>query len=299
MSSLSNASAATRAGLAYGVGGFAFWGVMPLYWHALAAAGPWEVMAHRILGAAVLAGLILWARRRLPALWQALKSSATQRDLAISTLLIAGNWTCFVWAVLAGKTLEASLGYYMCPLVSVAIGTFVLKERLTRAQMAAIGLAGAGVLALLIGLRILPWVSLFLATSFAVYGYIRKRVRVEALDGLFVETAASVPPALAVLYFLSHPSHTGTEWALLAFAGPVTLVPLLFYTESARRLRLSTLGILQYIAPSVQLLIAAFVFHERVTVPHLIAFGAIWTGIVIFTADSLRRERPLPEPVEV
>ncbi|MFO1186584.1 MAG: EamA family transporter RarD [Alphaproteobacteria bacterium] len=213
----------------------------------------WEVMAHRILGAAMLAGIILWVRGRLPTVWRALKSPAVARDLAISTFLIAGNWTCFVWAVLAGKTLEASLGYYMCPLVSVAIGTIVLKEQLSRAQIVAIGLAAVGVLALLVGLRMLPWVSLFLATSFAVYGYIRKRVQVEALDGLFfVETAASVPPALAVLYF-SHPTHTGTEWALLLFAGPVTLVPLLFYTESARRSRLSTLGILQYIAPSVQL----------------------------------------------
>jgi chloramphenicol-sensitive protein RarD len=160
--------------------------------------------------------------------------------------------------------------------------------------MAAIALAAAGVLVLLIGLRILPWVSLFLATSFAAYGYIRKRVRVEALDGLFVETFACVPPSLAVLLFMSHPVHSTTEWGLLLFAGPVTLLPLLFYTESARRLRLSTLGILQYLAPSVQLLIAALVFHELVTAPHFIAFGAIWAGILIFTWDSIRRERRAP-----
>ena len=294
---MNNQSPPVRAGLAYGIAAFAFWGVMPLYWHALIAAGPWEVMAHRVLGAAVIAGLILWFRKRLPGLVRSLQSRAVQRDLAISTLLIAGNWTCFVWAVLAGKTLEASLGYYMCPLVSVAIGTFILKEKLTRAQIAAIALAAAGVLALLIGLRMLPWVSLFLATSFAVYGYIRKRVHVEALDGLFVETAASVPPALAILFLMSHPAHTATEWGFLLFAGPVTLLPLLFYTECARRVRLSTLGILQYLAPSIQLLIAAFVFHERVTVPHLIAFGAIWIAIAVFTWDSLRRDRP--EPVEV
>jgi chloramphenicol-sensitive protein RarD len=288
-----------RAGLAYGLAGFTVWGASPIYWHALAAAGPWETLAFRIVGTAIIAGLVLGLRKRLPALGQALRGRAVRRDLALSTLLIGGNWLCFVWAVMAGRVLEASLGYYLSPLVSVAIGAAVLKERLSRAQWVAIACAGAGVASLLIGLKLLPWISLFLAVSFGLYGYIRKRVAVDAMEGLWVETMLWLAPSVGALIWLPQHAHSRSEWSLLVLAGPITLLPLLFYTQSARRLRLSTLGILQYLAPTMQFAIAVLVFHEAVTISHLIAFGAIWLGIGIYTADSLRRERSSSKPATV
>jgi chloramphenicol-sensitive protein RarD len=283
-----------RAGLGYGLAGFFMWGLSPLYWRALVAAGPWEVLAYRIVGTVIIAAFMLGFRKRLLGLLRALRNSRIRRDLALSTLLIGGNWLCFVWAVMAGRTLEASLGYYLCPLVTVALGAVLLKEKLSRAQLAAIGLAAAGVGVLLVGLKVLPWISLFLATSFALYGYIRKRVEVDALEGLFVETVLWLAPSLGLLFFLPHVPHTGGEWGLLILAGPFTLLPLLLYTQSARRLRLSTLGFIQYTAPTIQFLLAALVFGERVTAPHLFAFAAIWVGILIFTWDSIRRERRSP-----
>jgi chloramphenicol-sensitive protein RarD len=292
-----NAHPSVRAGLAYGLAGFFMWGLSPLYWRALVAAGPWEVLAYRIVGTVIIAAFMLGFRKRLPELLRALRTPRIQRDLAFSTLLIGGNWLCFVWAVMAGRTLEASLGYYLCPLVTVALGAILLKEPLSRAQLVAIGLATVGVGVLLVGLKILPWISLFLATSFAAYGYIRKRVQVDALEGLFVETGLWLAPSIGVLFFLPHVPHAAGEWGLLVLAGPFTLLPLLFYTQSARRLRLSTLGFIQYTAPTMQFLIATLVFHERVTAPHLIAFAAIWAGILIFTWDSIRRERPAPVEV--
>lgn len=292
-------TATLRAGIVYGLAGFAIWGLSPLYWRALIAAGPYEVMGHRILGTAVIAGLILAYRKRIPALLNALRARSVQRDLMISTLLIGGNWLCFVWAVMVGRTLETSLGYYMCPLVSVALGAIVLKEPLSRGQLIAIGCAAAGVGVLLIGLHMLPWISVFLATSFGAYGYVRKRVKVDAMEGLWVETMLWLPLAVGALFWVPPHPHTATMWTLLVLAGPFTLLPLLFYTQSARRVRLSTLGFLQYVAPTLQFSLAVFVFKEPVTVWHLAAFAAIWLGIAIFTWDSVRREQRRVAAVEV
>lgn len=292
-------NATLRAGIAYGIGGFGIWGTAPIYWHALKAAGPWEVMVYRIVGTALLAAVVLALRHRFVGLGRSIKEKSVQRDLLLSSLLIGGNWACYVWAVMAGRILEASLGYYLCPLVSIALGVFLLKEPITRAKLVAIALAGAGVGALMIGLGVLPWVPLFLAISFGLYGFVRKRVAVEAMEGVFIETLIWMVPSFVLLWFLPNTGrHTSVEWSLLLLAGAFTLLPLVFYTESARRVRLTTLGFLQYIAPTLQLLCAVLLYNETVTRAHVFAFAAIWLGIAIFTWDSLRRMRAPVKPAE-
>ncbi len=231
---------------------------------------------------------------------RSLHDPRVRRDLLFSSLLIGANWTCFVWAVMSGRVIETSLGYYLCPLVMIALGVFVLKETITPAKIAAVGLAAVGVASLMFGLHVLPWVPVFLAVTFGLYGFVRKRVAINALEGVFVETMFWLVPSLAVLWFLPHAGHhTGTQWGLLLFAGPFTLLPLVCYTQSARRVRLTTLGFLQYTSPTLSLLLAVFVFHEPLTRAHMIAFAAIWLGIAIFTWDSARAVKPAQKALEV
>ena len=281
-----------RGGLIFAVSGFSIWGTAPIYWRALSHLGPAEVMAHRIVGTAIIAAIVLVFRKRIGTLIATLRTHPNvRRDLLISTLLIGANWVCFVWAIMNGHTLESSLGYYLAPLVMAWIGAILLREPITPAQFIALGCAAAGIAALLIGLRMLPWISVVLAVTWSLYGYVRKRVAIEAMEGLFVETLLWLPACLGVLFFIPTRATGAQDWMLLLFAGPYTLLPLWFYTEGARRLRFTTLGFLQYLAPTLQALVATFVFHEKVTPSHIIAFAAIWFGIAIYSFDSIARER--------
>ena len=288
--------ARTRSGLLLGLGAYLLWGVLPIYFKALDHLLPTEIVAHRIVWSLIFLGTLVLLWKRWPAIRAGFGSIRVMATLALTAALIAINWLVYVWAVLNDHLLEGSLGYYLNPLVNVLLGVVVLKERLTRAQTFAVALAGAGVAVLALGAGDALWISLTLAGSFALYGFFRKVAPVESLEGLSIETAFLAPIALAWILWLegtgqgelmSDPLTT----FLIVLAGTATAVPLLLFTAAAKRLRYSTLGFLQYIAPSIQFLIAVLLFGEPLTTAHAICFGAIWSALVIFAVDGLRTGR--------
>ena len=242
-----------------------------------------------------LAALAAW--NRLPRLWSAFKSPKTLLALTASALLIAVNWGLFIWAVTADRIIDTSLGYYINPLVSFVLGVVWLGERLTKVQLIAIGLAVLGVVNQTIAVGYLPWVSLALAVSFGIYGLIRKTVPVESLEGLTVEAFILAPISLGYIVWLATSGsgaflHQGIRLdLLLVLAGPLTAVPLLLFAAGARLVRLSTMGFLQYLAPSISLLIAVFVYHEPFTHAHAITFALIWSALALVSWEALSRER--------
>jgi chloramphenicol-sensitive protein RarD len=270
--------------------------VLPLYFKALAHVSAAEIVAHRIVWSLLFLGALLTFAGRWRGIAVALRTPRVVLTLAASAILIATNWLIWVWAVNNGHVLEGSLGYYLNPLVNVLMGTLLLKEKLSRPQIGAVMLAAAGVAVLAWGAASGLWISLSLAASFATYGLLRKVVDVEALEGLSIETAMLTPIALGWIFWMNY-GHGGGgglgfdagTTALLIAAGAVTAIPLLLFTAAARRLPYSLLGFLQYIAPSMQFLFAVLVFGERLTIAHIICFGAIWTALAIFSLDTLRR----------
>ena len=290
-------AATRRAGLLFGLGAYLCWGVMPLYFKLIAQIAPTEIVAHRILWSLLFLGALATLWRRWPAIRAAATTGRVLTTMVATALLIAVNWLVYVYAVVSGHVLEGSLGYYLNPLVNVLLGVFILKERLSRPQIAAVVLAAAGVAILAAGAGSGLWISLTLAASFALYGFVRKIAPVDSLEGLSIETAILAPVALGWLIWLQAQgtigfTRFGTEIdLLLALGGAVTAIPLLMFTAAARRLPYSTLGFLQYIAPSLQFLLAVLAFGEPLTTAHLICFGAIWSALAIFTVDGWRLSR--------
>jgi len=292
-----------RSGLAMGFAAYALWGLLPLYIHALRAVPPLQFLAHRVLWSLVLVVVIVLLLRRGGALVAAARGR-TLAMLGLSAALIGVNWTVYIGAVDTGHVLEASLGYFITPLVNVALGVAVLGERLRMLQLAAIAVAAGGVITLALTGGGALWISLVLAISFALYGLVRKVAAIDALGGLTVETVLLGPPAAALLVHASMQGNaafgrdSGVD-LLLAFAGVATALPLLLFAAAARRLPLVTIGLLQYLAPSVQFLIAVLVFGERVAPIDWIAFPLIWAGCVIYGYDAVRAARvALVEPPE-
>jgi len=290
-------AATRRAGLLFGLGAYLCWGVMPLYFKLIAQIAPTEIVAHRILWSLLFLGALATLWRRWPAIRAAATTSRVLLTMIATALLIAVNWLVYVYAVVSGHVLEGSLGYYLNPLVNVLLGVFILKERLSRPQIAAVALAAAGVAILAAGAGSGLWISLTLAMSFALYGFLRKIAPVDSLEGLSIETAILAPVALGWLIWLQAQGTLGfTRFGtdidlLLALGGAVTAIPLLLFTAAARRLPYSTLGFLQYIAPSLQFLLAVLIFSEPLTTAHLVCFGAIWSALAIFTIDGWRQSR--------
>ena len=284
----------TRAGLLYGLGAYLLWGVLPLYFKALQHVAPTEIVAHRIVWSLLFLGLLVSVARRWPAIRAAVTTGKVLTTLAVTSLLIGINWLVYIYAVVSGHVLEGSLGYYLNPLVNVLLGVVLLKERLTRAQAFACLLAAAGVAVLAAGAGSGLWISLTLAASFALYGFLRKVAPVDSLEGLSIETAILTPIALGWVLWLQAQGTGGfgafgpSTDALLALGGAVTAIPLLLFTAAARRLPYSTLGFLQYIAPSLQFLLAVLAFGEPLTWAHVACFGAIWTALAIFSVEGLR-----------
>lgn len=277
-------------------GAYLLWGAFPIYFHALAGVAPAEVLAHRIAWSTLFMVALVTVMRRWGEVRRQLAPPGTVRVLALTAVLISTNWLVYIWAVGAGHVLEASLGYFVNPLVSVLLGVVFLKEPLSRWQQAAVGLAAVGVVALMIWLGRPPWVALTLAGSFALYGLLRKRVQVDAVTGLLAEVVVLLPFAAAwlawkgaagALAFGASPGIT----ALLASAGVITAVPLLLFGVGVRRLRLATIGLLQYVNPTAQFLIAVFLFGEPFSVAHGVAFGCIWVSLGLYTWDALGRSR--------
>ncbi|QPQ54853.1 EamA family transporter RarD [Allosphingosinicella flava] len=285
-----------RSGLWLGVAAYTIWGFLPAYFKLLAHVDPAELVAHRILWSLLFLAALLSAWKRWPKLAAALRTPKVVAILALTALLIGVNWLIYIWAVVNGHVLAGSLGYYLNPLVNILLGVAVLKERLTRPQMAAVALAGAGVAILAAGAGEGLWISLTLAFSFASYGLLRKIAPVEAVEGLSIETLILTPIALAWVMILQTRGTSGlgmdmTTTILLILSGAVTAIPLLLFTAAAKRLPYSTLGFLQYIAPSLQFLLAVFAYGERLTAAHMICFGLIWTALAIFAADGIRLGR--------
>lgn len=284
-----------RGGLLLGIGAYFLWGVLPLYIHLLKDVPSLQVLAHRVLWSLVLLIVIVAVLRRGPALLAAARGR-TLLGLVASALLIAVNWIVYIWAVQHDHVLEASLGYFINPLVNVALGMAVLGERLRRLQGVAIAVAALGVLALAASGGGALWISLTLAASFGTYGLVRKIIAIDALGGLTVETLLLAPFCLALLL---HAQAVGTgAWGqslrldlLLFFAGAVTAAPLLMFAAAARRMPYSTLGLLQYLAPTLQFLTAVLVFGEPLHPAHLITFALIWSGCALYAWDSLRASR--------
>jgi chloramphenicol-sensitive protein RarD len=276
---------------------FGFWGVIPVYFKAVAHVPAPELLAHRTFWSVILLLVLIVLGRRWSALRGALAQPRIWLLLGASTSLLAVNWLVFIWAITDGRVLETSLGYYINPLINVLLGVLVLRERLTPWQALAVALATIGVLNLTLQLGSIPWVSLTLAVSFGIYGLIRKTIRLNSIEGLFVETALVAPLALGYLIYLGATgtgalgAHDGTTDILLVLSGVVTALPLLAFASAARRLQYTTVGFFQYIAPTGHFLLAVFVYGEAFTGAHLVTFGLIWTALAIFTAHSLHAAR--------
>lgn len=291
-------TADSREGLLCAVGAFTLWGVYPFYFKALARVPPLEIVVHRILWSTlVLALLLLAARGGWAEVGRTLRDRRLLRGLLATTLLIATNWFAYVLAVTGGQVLDASLGYFMCPLVSVLLGVVFLKERLTRAQVVAVALAAAAVVMLVVALGVVPRMALFLAVSFGLYGLLRKRLPVGPTAALFLECVLLLPVALALLAWfaatgaLVGPAADPRTFLLLTLAGVVTVGPLLLFGLGAHRLRLSTVGLLQYITPSMLFLEGVLWFGEPLDPWRLAAFALIWAALALYTAEGWRAGR--------
>ncbi|MDB5698399.1 MAG: rarD [Alphaproteobacteria bacterium] len=290
--------ARARTGLFFGLGAYLSWGVLPLYFKALSHVFATEIVAQRLLWSLIFLAALLTLWKRWASLKAILLNPKLMLALSVTAVLIAINWLVYIWAVVNGHALAGSLGYYLNPLVNVLLGVVLLRERLTKPQIVAITLGAIGVLVLATSAGAIQhlWISLSVAISFGVYGYIRKIIPVEAIEGLAVETLLLSPFALAYVLWLQQQGQSGfgretSTDVLLILGGVITATPMLFFGAAARRLRLTTIGLLQYISPSLQFLIAVFVFGEKLTLPHLICFGFIWAALAIFAVDSARSGR--------
>jgi chloramphenicol-sensitive protein RarD len=285
-----------RTGFTYALGAYLLWGAFPIYFKALKPVPALEILSHRILWSAVfLAGLVTLARR-WPEYWFAFRSRRRLATYALSTALVTTNWLLYIWAVNAGRVLEASLGYFVNPLVNVLLGVVFLRETLRPRQAAAVALATLGVLVLVARVGAFPWVALALAFSFGGYGLVRKKADIDPVVGLLVETSLMAPLAALLIgaRALDGSGGLGRDLrvtALLLVAGVVTAVPLIWFAKGVRSLKLSTMGLIQYVTPTLQFLCAVVLFHEAFTRSHALAFGCIWVSLAVFSADALMHQR--------
>jgi len=283
-----------RAGVLYGAAAYAWWGLCPIYFKVVASVPALEVLAHRVVWSALLLAILIVLRGRLKTAVAVLRNRRTALTLLGTAALIACNWLIFIYAVAHDELLQAGLGYFINPLVSVLLGFVFLGERLRRWQKISVVLAAFGVGYLILAGGEVPFLGLTLAFLFGFYGLIRKKAPVDALTGLTIETLILSPAALVYLIYISTTGlgvFGGADSSinmLLASAGVITALPLLWFANAAHRLRLSTLGFLQYIAPTGQVLLACLAYGEPFTADHLIAFSAIWTALAIYSIDMVR-----------
>ncbi|MEH6562742.1 MAG: EamA family transporter RarD [Marinobacter sp.] len=290
----------TSKGVAYGLAAYTMWGCFPLYFALFEGVPAWEVVTHRVLWSCVFLAIIITFLKR----WQPVKTAlARPKKLGFvlgCAVLIAVNWGVYIYAVESRQVLQASLGYFLTPLVNVGLGMLVLKESISRLQVVAVALAAIAILYQLFLLGVVPWITLVLAFSFGTYGLLRKQVALDGLSGLFVETLLLLPVGILALAALSYAgaSHfsadTGTTLLLLS-SGIVTAIPLLAFAGAARRLRLSTVGFLMYINPTIQFLIALLVFSEPLSTEKLTSFVMIWVALGLYSWSAwVERAKPVP-----
>jgi chloramphenicol-sensitive protein RarD len=295
----------TRRGVLYGVGAYVLWGLFPLYWPLLKPAGAIEILAHRIIWSLVVVVAVLSARRQ----WAWIKQLKIQKIslLAVAAAIITVNWGTYIYAVNTGHTIEAALGYFINPLVSVLLGVIVLRERLRVWQWTAVGIGAIAVVILAVDYGRPPWIALTLACSFGTYGLLKKFAATPSAESLTVETAVLLIPALAYVLLQKNPSFTGHgtgHIALLVGAGVVTAVPLMMFNSAATRVPLTVIGMLQYLAPVLQFLIGLIVQHEEMPASRWIGFLLVWAALGILSVDALKaahenRRAKAPEPVPV
>lgn len=286
-----------KIGLLAAVSAYGVWALLTLYYAALSHVSPLEVVANRVVWSLVVVGVFFLVKQRWEEVWPVLRNKSAFRVLLLSSVLISINWLTYIWAVTNQQATEASLGYFILPLVNVAFGFIFLSERLSAFQWVAIGLAALAIVLQTIWLGELPIVSLVVALSFGGYGYLRKTVDVGPNLGLLVEVLLIAPFALGYLIYLQITGEAhlfagdGFTTTLLVLTGFATYFPLLWFSAAAKRLRLSTLGVLQYMNPTIQFLLAVFVLGEALTLDKFLTFCLIWLSVAIYTADSLYQSR--------
>ena len=284
-------------GFVFALSAYLLWGFLPLYMKAVAHIPAIEVVAHRVVWSVPVAGVVLLALGRTGDLKAALASPRTLAMAALTAAIITLNWGVYVWAIAVDRTVETALGYYINPLVTVTMGAVLLGEKLSRMQIFAIGLAVLAVGVLTIEAGGLPWVSLVLAISFAVYGYLRKTLPIGPSQGFFLEVLLLSVPCIAYILWLEiggtghFLADGGADIGLILLAGPVTAVPLILYAFGAKMLRISTIGIMQYIAPTMIAIIAVFVFDEPFGPQRMLAFALIWAALALYTWSMVSRAR--------
>ncbi|APX04731.1 MULTISPECIES: EamA family transporter RarD [Vibrio] len=286
-----------RQGVLLAVGAYTMWGIAPIYFKSIAEVSPLEILSHRVFWSFFLLAALLHFGRQWRSVRDIIKNKTKMMYLVSTAILVGANWLIFIWAVTSNHMLDASLGYYINPLINVLLGMVFLGERLRKLQWFAVALAACGVLVQLIVFGSVPVVAIALAMSFGFYGLLRKKVSVEAQTGLFIETLVMLPAASIFLFFIaSTPTSNMFEnpWqlnTLLIAAGVITTLPLLCFTGAATRLKLSTLGFFQYIGPSLMFLLAVLIYGEPFTSDKAITFAFIWGALVVFSFDGLRNNR--------
>ncbi|PHM44554.1 chloramphenicol resistance permease RarD [Xenorhabdus mauleonii] len=289
----------TAKGILYALGAYLIWGLAPIYFKQIQYVPPDEIVSHRVIWSVFFMVLLLTVTRHWRQVSAVLKKPKTLLLLGITAFMIASNWLTYIWAVNNNHMLEASLGYFINPLVSVLFAMLFLGERFRLMQWVAVGLAVTGVLIQLWQFGSIPVIGLYLATSFALYALIRKKLGIDAQTGMLIETIWVFPVALVYLLFFTHTptsnmlNNTISLNLLLVAAGIITTVPLLLFTAAASHLRLSTLGFFQYMAPTLMFLLATLVYGEKIRTEHLITFGFIWAALIFFTLDALYTQRRL------
>jgi chloramphenicol-sensitive protein RarD len=285
----------SRDGLISALIAYIFWGLLPIYFIFVKDVDSFEVLVHRVIWAVPFGALIIHFRDQWAEVWRAFTHPRMFAYLSISAVLIAGNWLVYIIAVQQEQIFQASLGYYINPLIFSIAGVYLFGETLSRPQVIAVSLAAVGVVILTVSGGSFPAIAIFLGISFTIYGVIRKKVVIGGMPGLFVETLVLFPFALVYLIWIMisgtavfSSAQPGMAIAL-ALAGPLTVIPLLFFALAARRLKLSTVGMMQFLAPSLQFLVGV-IYGEQLTLPHIICFACIWTAVALFSWDALRRQ---------
>ena len=282
-----------KAGVLFALAAYSMWGIAPMYFKLLTSVPALEIVMHRIVWSVLVLCLLLAVRKKFGQVFKAMRDPKVIATLSISGLLLAANWLVFIWAVNNDQMLDASLGYFINPLFNVLLARFFLQESLTRLQLLAVFVALAGVAFLIFSYGQLPWVALVLATSFSIYGLLRKKVSVDSMPGLLIESCIMLP--FALLYWFVMDTTSGNMLtnsfelnATLLLAGVVTTAPLLCFTAAARRIRYTTLGFFQYIGPSLMFLLAVIHYQEPLDTTRVVTFVCVWSGLLIYVYDSLR-----------
>lgn len=286
------ATSAAKVGVLCAIAAYSMWGVAPLYFKQLAMIPAAEILMHRVIWSALLLFVLIFGLKQWPKVFAAVKNRKVMQVLFVAGLLLGANWLLFIWAINNDHILDASLGYYINPLLNVFLGRVFLGERLRRSQKLAVGLAVIGVAVLVFSYGYLPWIALVLAFSFSIYGLLRKKVAVDSLPGLFIETLMLSPFALIywVMFGSAYSdllSNSMSLNVLLLAAGVVTTAPLLCFTAAARRIMYSTLGFFQYIGPTLMFVLAVSLYEEPLEESRLVTFGFVWLALAVFSVDSL------------